>query len=172
MSIGVHLWFPFFTPSLDNSFRLSYSWGYRSVDFDLKGTIAMNRWVSILIAFSMGLAFADAGPTGVFQRKAKIYHEGWIDLNKNGEKDPYENPALETESRISDLLSRKKPARWPPCRAMAGSSRTLFPPKRGKTKSGKTASPTSTNTSMDSGAGATLPRTTRIAAPPPLMPKR
>jgi hypothetical protein len=25
---------------------------------------------------------------------------------------------------------------------------------------------------MDSGAGATLPRTTRIAAPPPLMPKR
>lgn len=66
----------------------------------------MNHWVSILIAFSMGMAFADAGPTGVFQRKAKIYHEGWIDLNKNGVKDPYEDPTLEIETRIADLLSK------------------------------------------------------------------
>jgi len=35
-----------------------------------------------------------------------IYHEGWIDLNKNGVKDPYEDPAVETERRIEDLLSR------------------------------------------------------------------
>lgn len=37
---------------------------------------------------------------------AAIYHEGWIDLNKNGAKDPYEDPAIETEARISDLLAR------------------------------------------------------------------
>jgi len=66
----------------------------------------MNHWMAIFMTFSISLAFADAGPTGVFQRKAKIYHEGWIDLNKNGVKDPYEDPALEIETRISDLLSK------------------------------------------------------------------
>jgi len=37
---------------------------------------------------------------------APIYHEGWIDLNKNGVKDPYEDPTLDVEHRIDDLLSR------------------------------------------------------------------
>lgn len=35
-----------------------------------------------------------------------IYHDGWIDHNKNGKMDPYENPKLDVEKRISDLLSR------------------------------------------------------------------
>ncbi|TWU20753.1 glycoside hydrolase family 3 C-terminal domain-containing protein [Bythopirellula polymerisocia] len=35
-----------------------------------------------------------------------IYHEGWIDLNKNGIKDPYENTQLDVEKRIDDLLPR------------------------------------------------------------------
>jgi beta-glucosidase len=35
-----------------------------------------------------------------------IYHAGWIDLNKNGAKDPYEDPRLDVEARISDLLGR------------------------------------------------------------------
>ena len=32
-----------------------------------------------------------------------IYHEGWIDLNKNGKKDIYEDPKvdIEAQSRIS-----------------------------------------------------------------------
>ncbi len=33
-----------------------------------------------------------------------IYHEGWIDLNKNGRMDPYENPNIDIEKRIDDLL--------------------------------------------------------------------
>jgi beta-glucosidase len=33
-----------------------------------------------------------------------IYHDEWNDLNKNGRMDPYENPALDTDSRINDLL--------------------------------------------------------------------
>ncbi len=37
---------------------------------------------------------------------AAIYHEGWVDLNKNGVKDPYEDPALEPDKRIDDLLAR------------------------------------------------------------------
>ncbi len=35
-----------------------------------------------------------------------IYHDGWIDLNKNGTLDPYENPALAVAARIDDLVAR------------------------------------------------------------------
>jgi beta-glucosidase len=37
---------------------------------------------------------------------AAIYHDGWNDLNKNGAKDPYEDPSLDVEARISDLIGR------------------------------------------------------------------
>ncbi len=37
---------------------------------------------------------------------AAIYHDGWIDLNKNGAKDPYEDAAAPLESRVADLLAR------------------------------------------------------------------
>src|SRR5258706_9636931 len=43
------------------------------------------------------MAFA-AGPA--------ISREGWNDLNKNGRKDPYEDPAQPTERRVADLLGR------------------------------------------------------------------
>lgn len=33
-----------------------------------------------------------------------IYHSGWIDLNKNGKEDPYEDPAVPIPDRINDLL--------------------------------------------------------------------
>ncbi|MFB6099491.1 MAG: glycoside hydrolase family 3 N-terminal domain-containing protein [Salinibacter sp.] len=35
-----------------------------------------------------------------------LYHDGWVDFNKNGRQDPYENPALPTEKRIDDLIDR------------------------------------------------------------------
>lgn len=35
-----------------------------------------------------------------------IYHSGWIDLNKNGRMDTYENPKIDIEKRITDLLSQ------------------------------------------------------------------
>ena len=35
-----------------------------------------------------------------------IYHSGWIDLNKNGHMDVYENPGIDVEKRITDLLSQ------------------------------------------------------------------
>ena len=38
--------------------------------------------------------------------RPEIYHPGWVDLNKNGVMDPYENPALSLEVRVSDLLRR------------------------------------------------------------------
>ena len=39
-------------------------------------------------------------------RRKEIYHENWIDFNKNGVKDPYEDPSLPIEKRVEDLLSR------------------------------------------------------------------
>lgn len=36
----------------------------------------------------------------------EIYHDGWIDLNKNGRMDTYENPKADIESRVTDLLSQ------------------------------------------------------------------
>ncbi|MCD6288320.1 MAG: glycoside hydrolase family 3 C-terminal domain-containing protein [Candidatus Hydrogenedentes bacterium] len=35
-----------------------------------------------------------------------IYHDGWIDLNKNGTMDPYEDPSVSIERRIDDLIGR------------------------------------------------------------------
>ncbi|MDP0501507.1 MAG: glycoside hydrolase family 3 N-terminal domain-containing protein [Verrucomicrobiota bacterium JB022] len=40
------------------------------------------------------------------QPAPEIYHDGWIDLNKNGEMDPYEDPSLPEDARIDDLLGR------------------------------------------------------------------
>src|SRR5215210_8798736 len=35
-----------------------------------------------------------------------IYHDGWIDLNKNGRKDVYEDSTADINRRVEDLLSQ------------------------------------------------------------------
>lgn len=35
-----------------------------------------------------------------------IYHKGWIDFNKNGMMDAYENPSVPINDRVKDLLSQ------------------------------------------------------------------
>lgn len=40
------------------------------------------------------------------QAKETIYKKGWIDLNKNGVKDVYEDPSAPIEARIQDLLNQ------------------------------------------------------------------
>lgn len=37
---------------------------------------------------------------------ADIYRDGWIDRNKNGKMDPYENPKLPVDQRVADLLGQ------------------------------------------------------------------
>lgn len=39
-------------------------------------------------------------------QQPSIYHGGWIDFNKNGKKDLYEDTTLPVERRVDDLLSR------------------------------------------------------------------
>ncbi|MCH8156494.1 MAG: beta-glucosidase, partial [Nitrospinae bacterium] len=38
--------------------------------------------------------------------ESEMYHDGWIDLNKNGTMDPYENPAVDIVARIDDLIAQ------------------------------------------------------------------
>ena len=45
-------------------------------------------------------AVAMAGDT------TSLYHDGWIDLDKNGKKDVYEDPSQPTNKRVNDLLKR------------------------------------------------------------------
>ena len=39
-------------------------------------------------------------------KNRKIYHKGWIDLNKNGVKDVYEDQSADIDARVEDLLSQ------------------------------------------------------------------
>lgn len=41
-----------------------------------------------------------AGPV----KKSTIYHKGWIDFNKNGKMDVFEDPAADVNARVEDLL--------------------------------------------------------------------
>ncbi len=38
--------------------------------------------------------------------KNGIYRKGWIDFNKNGRLDVYENPSAPVEARVQDLLNQ------------------------------------------------------------------
>jgi beta-glucosidase len=66
-----------------------------------------NFFVSCLpIALAL-LLLSQNSMAQAFQPKMKsIYHKGWIDLNKNGVMDIYEDPSQPTEKRIDDILSK------------------------------------------------------------------
>ena len=53
---------------------------------------------TILAAFAAAAAVAANG--------ADLRHEGWIDFNKNGVKDVYEDSSASVEARVADLLSQ------------------------------------------------------------------
>lgn len=67
--------------------------------------------MKILIALSL-LALGGTGvsaqkiPSVYKPVKKEIYHKGWIDFNKNGVKDVYEDPSAPIDSRIEDLLNQ------------------------------------------------------------------
>jgi len=60
--------------------------------------------VALMTAATVSTHQATAARTAA--SNASIYREGWIDLNKNGRKDVYEDPAMDVEKRIDDLLAR------------------------------------------------------------------
>lgn len=55
---------------------------------------------------SLSVAFCLLSAVAYPANKQTIYHKGWIDFNKNGKMDIYENPAAPLEERIKDVLSQ------------------------------------------------------------------
>ena len=63
--------------------------------------------LGMLTILSLPLEAATLRPAQIgLQSDKNIYHDGWIDFNKNGRKDVFEDPSKEIEQRISDLLSQ------------------------------------------------------------------
>ncbi|MEQ1762303.1 MAG: glycoside hydrolase family 3 N-terminal domain-containing protein [Pyrinomonadaceae bacterium] len=52
---------------------------------------------------SLGVPIKAQSDTGARKR---IYHQGWIDFNKNGKKDVFEDSAADIDKRIDNLLSQ------------------------------------------------------------------
>ncbi|WP_200977281.1 glycoside hydrolase family 3 N-terminal domain-containing protein [Echinicola sp. 20G] len=62
--------------------------------------------MQIIHRLSVGLAIF-LGTMGSLKAQQKnIYHKDWIDFNKNGQKDIYEDPSQPVDKRIKDLLSQ------------------------------------------------------------------
>lgn len=59
-----------------------------------------------LLFFGGASVYAQKIPSVYKPVKKEIYHKGWIDFNKNGVKDVYEDPSAPIDSRIEDLLSQ------------------------------------------------------------------
>ncbi len=73
----------------------------------------MTKIASIRVALCCAAVFLAVSTSSAaetvfkFQTKnRKMYRKGWIDLNKNGVKDLYEDPSADIDARIEDLLSR------------------------------------------------------------------
>jgi beta-glucosidase len=47
-----------------------------------------------------------SGSNLVNAQQKSIYHQGWIDFNKNGKMDVFEDPSQPVEKRVADLLSQ------------------------------------------------------------------
>ncbi|HVZ97138.1 MAG TPA: glycoside hydrolase family 3 N-terminal domain-containing protein, partial [Chitinophagaceae bacterium] len=57
----------------------------------------MNKQFTFFILLLFNAPFLKA-------QNKNIYHDGWIDFNKNGRKDIYEDPKQPVDKRVSDLL--------------------------------------------------------------------
>ena len=64
----------------------------------------MMKFFSLLILFSMIPAALPLRAQTSLPARAGIYREGWIDFNKNGRKDVYEDYKAPIDARVEDLL--------------------------------------------------------------------
>ncbi len=64
--------------------------------------LKLNLVVLMTLSYSLLIAKEKYQP---YKNKV-MYHKGYIDFNKNGIMDPYENPQLDIELRIDDLLNQ------------------------------------------------------------------
>src|SRR5437763_7825044 len=65
-------------------------------------TVKIILLAALLNGFNLGVPAQERSGAG----KKNIYHDGWIDLNKNGRKDVYEDQKADISARVEDLLSQ------------------------------------------------------------------
>lgn len=70
----------------------------------------MKKLLLLSVAFSGIISLSAQAPQTIpaiyKPGKNPMYHKGWIDFNKNGKMDVYENPKAKLEDRIEDLLKQ------------------------------------------------------------------
>ena len=68
----------------------------------------MNKEYLLLLLFASNVlgAGAQLSSEKIYPHKTYIYHNGWIDFNKNGRKDIYEDPTQSIEVRVKDLIGQ------------------------------------------------------------------
>jgi beta-glucosidase len=66
---------------------------------------AVLKKISVITLFTFFLVYC-ANIVLAQSTKGRIYKKGWIDFNKNGKKDVFENPDQAVEKRVADLLSQ------------------------------------------------------------------
>lgn len=68
----------------------------------------MKKMMIVSLGYMSSLLFVDrlCAQQASAARHTSIYHRGWIDLNKNGKMDIYEDPSQPIDARIEDLLSQ------------------------------------------------------------------
>ena len=64
----------------------------------------MRTNIRLLVSLCL-LLYPTVAPAAGPPQASVIYHPGWIDFNKNGRKDVYEDPTAPVEKRIDDLVS-------------------------------------------------------------------
>ena len=60
-----------------------------------------HKLISGVLLLSLTLATGET-----YAQHKEMYHKGWIDFNKNGKKDIYEDPTQSVDKRVADLLSQ------------------------------------------------------------------
>src|SRR5205085_4645344 len=65
-------------------------------------TVKVILLAAVLNGFNLGVPAQERAGAG----KKNIYHDGWIDLNKSGRKDVYEDQRADINARVEDLLSQ------------------------------------------------------------------
>jgi beta-glucosidase len=65
----------------------------------------MTQYLLAVLIFLVAV-FSFAQNDKKLENSQSIYNKGWIDFNKNGIMDPYEDPKLEIDKRVEDLLSK------------------------------------------------------------------
>ncbi len=65
-----------------------------------------SQLVPVIVISLLISPFTMTGQNSSRGKGKTIYHKGWIDFNKNGRKDIYEDPQQPIEARVEDLLSQ------------------------------------------------------------------